>query len=53
MQVHGALAVSADRPRSAPSVKELLRLMLEAAKKPILWYLTAAGFLVSRVLLLT
>lgn len=46
VQVHGELAASPGRPRSAPSVKELLVLMLEAAKKPILWYLTAAGFLV-------
>jgi hypothetical protein len=46
VQVHGVLAASPGRPRLAPSVKELLVLMLEAARKPILWYLTAAGFLV-------
>lgn len=46
LQVHGALAASPGQPRSTGSVRELLRLMLEAACKPILWYLTAAGFLV-------
>jgi hypothetical protein len=47
VQVHGALAASHNAPHSAPSVTELLRLMKQTAQKPILWYLTLCGFLVS------
>jgi hypothetical protein len=47
LQVHGALAASHTAPPSAPSVTDLLCLMKQAAQKPILWYLTLCGFLVS------
>lgn len=47
LQVHGVLPAQAGKPATAPSFQELLRLMLEAAKVPILWFLTLCGFLVS------
>jgi hypothetical protein len=45
-QVHGKLAASPSKPEPASSAGDMLRLMREAAQKPILWYLTLMGFLV-------
>lgn len=47
LQVHGKLAASPSKPEAAPGVGDMLRLMWEAAQKPLLWYLTLVGFLVS------
>lgn len=46
LQVHGKLAASPSKPEAAPGLGDMLRLMWEAAQKPILWYLTLMGFLV-------
>lgn len=47
MQVHGSLAAERGKPPSTPSIKELFRLIGEAAKIPVLWFFTWVGFLVS------
>lgn len=46
LQVHGKLAASPSKPEAVPGVGDMLRLIWEAAQKPILWYLTLMGFLV-------